>query len=177
MSKFIQWVVPGHEPVERVRLLASLTRIDSDSLMFGVEWVLVRGAAQKHIGFVEQSHLNRALMTIDKAAGIVEKIKEVDWRSRTKSPVKNDVDDHLTWLKPGKEKQEKVELLLSLTNIRSKGTIEAITRILVNGVTMKFLAKHKVATNSNMHKALRIINSTSEIVEQIKVLDWQRFQK
>lgn len=72
----------GNQTKERLALLLSLTRIDSESVLDALHDHLVVGhsattAAQ--INEVAVPNFNRAMNRLNAAASIVEKIKELDW--------------------------------------------------------------------------------------------------
>ena len=74
-------LLKGHESKERVELLLSLTRIDSEPQIKAINLHLVNGAedtlAATTYG-VSKSNLSRALKTLNETAKIVERIKEID---------------------------------------------------------------------------------------------------
>lgn len=83
----MNYLLAGGESKERVQLLLSLTKINSESLQCAIEDHLVTGHSEKDavlLNGVTQSNFNRAMSRINEVAGIVEKIKELDW-SRFKS--------------------------------------------------------------------------------------------
>lgn len=72
----------GGESKERVELLLSLTKINSEPLRDSITDHLCAGHSEKDAALlngVTQSNFNRAMKKLNDVAGIVEKIKELDW--------------------------------------------------------------------------------------------------
>lgn len=72
----------GGESKERVELLLSLTKINSEPLRDSIVDHLFVGHTEKDavlLNGVTQSNFNRAMKKLNDVAGIVEKIKELDW--------------------------------------------------------------------------------------------------
>lgn len=75
-------LIQGLESLERVNLLLGLTRIDSEDVKHSLIDYLTKGMDLKtsaEINDVKQQNFNRALKRINEVAGVVEKIKEIDW--------------------------------------------------------------------------------------------------
>ncbi len=78
----MKMLVRGLESAERVNLLLSLTRIESEQIIKALHDYLVNGRTDTGaaaINMIEQSNFNRALSKLNKVASTVEKIKEIDW--------------------------------------------------------------------------------------------------
>ena len=83
----MNYLIAGGESKERVELLLSLTKISSEQLTDSIIDHLCVGHSEKDaiaINGVTQSNFNRAMKKLNDVAGIVEKIKELDW-SKLKS--------------------------------------------------------------------------------------------
>ena len=75
-------LVRGLERQDRVELLISLTRMSSETQKQAIIDHLVKGRSDTEAAFlndVSQSNFNRAISRLNEIAGIVEKIKEIDW--------------------------------------------------------------------------------------------------
>ena len=78
----MNYLIAGGESNERVELLLSLTKINSEPLRDSIVDHLCVGHAEKDavlLNGVTQSNFNRAMKKLNDVAGIVEKIKELDW--------------------------------------------------------------------------------------------------
>ena len=79
----MKMLVRGLESTERINLLLSLTRINSEPIIRALHDYLVNGRTDTGaaaINMVEQSNFNRALSKLNEVAGTVEKIKDLDWQ-------------------------------------------------------------------------------------------------
>lgn len=79
----MKYLVSGCESPERFQLLLSLTRITSEYLIAALHAHLVHGVSDVRsadINSVQLSNFTRALNKLNEVAGIVEQIKELDWR-------------------------------------------------------------------------------------------------
>ncbi|MBY6104868.1 adhesin biosynthesis transcription regulatory family protein [Ferrimonas balearica] len=80
----------GSQSKERLALLLSLTRIDSDEIQMALTDHLVRGASEidaAEMNGVSRSNLTRALNKVRKVAATVHAIEDLDW-ARFKESVK-----------------------------------------------------------------------------------------
>lgn len=78
----MNYLLSGGESKERVELLLSLTKINSEPLRNSITDHLCDGYADKYAysrNGVAQSNFVRAMKTMNKVAGIVEAIKDLDW--------------------------------------------------------------------------------------------------
>jgi len=78
----MRYLIKGCESVERVKLLISLTSISSEPISEAILDHLCKGhdeAAAVMLNGTTQSNFNRAMSRLNEVAGIVEKIKELDW--------------------------------------------------------------------------------------------------
>lgn len=78
----MNYLISGFESKERVDLLISLTKINSEQLKDSIIDHLCAGHSEKDavsLNGVTQSNFNRAMKKLNDVAGIVEKIKELDW--------------------------------------------------------------------------------------------------
>jgi hypothetical protein len=76
-------LVRGHEPEARVRLLFELTRISSEEIRAAIVKHLSGGYSERDAAYfydVPLSNFSRALARLDEKAGVLEKIKEMDWQ-------------------------------------------------------------------------------------------------
>jgi len=78
-----------------------------------------------------------------------------------------------TYLVQGCESKERVELILSLTDIRSDMAIRCIIHYLVDGWPKKEVSK----VHDHFSRDIAIVNRKAGIVEKIKELDWAKFKK
>jgi hypothetical protein len=75
-------LLAGHESAERFDLLLSLTSIRSEGIQAAVRDHLVNGHAVASAAALNgelDKNVRRAIATLEQAADIVEKIKEIDW--------------------------------------------------------------------------------------------------
>lgn len=78
----MNYLLSGSESKERVELLLSLTKINSEPLRNSITDHLCGGHPDKYaysINDVAQSNFARAMKTLNEVAGVVEAIKELDW--------------------------------------------------------------------------------------------------
>ena len=78
----MKMLVRGLEKKERVELLISLTKMSSETQKQAIIDHLVKGRSDTEAALlndVSQSNFNRAISRLNKVAGIVEKIKDIDW--------------------------------------------------------------------------------------------------
>lgn len=79
----------------------------------------------------------------------------------------------MRYLMQGMETGERLNLLLSLTNIRSENVIDALHDHLVKGLADSTAAAINGCTQSNFKRALDAVEAVAATVEQIKQLDWK----
>ena len=79
-------------------------------------------------------------------------------------------------LAQAQESERRINLLLSLTSIRSEPTIQAIHDHLVRGLSENAAVTLNGIQQSNFNRALTTLNETAEIVEKIKECDWRKFK-
>lgn len=72
----------------------------------------------------------------------------------------------------GMESAKRVELLLSLTSIRSEGTRGAVLDHLVRGHAVAQAAALNGERDNNIRRALVTLEGVADTVEQIKEIDW-----
>lgn len=78
----------------------------------------------------------------------------------------------------GMESQERFELLVSLTGLRSENQIAALRDHLVKAVPLDAaMVMNGVTNKSNLERDLDKINDVATTVEKIKELDWASFKK
>lgn len=81
----MRYIIKGSEPIERVLLLLKLTKIKSENMKSAIIDHYVNGLKEGHAALlndVKQQNLNKALKRLNKQAGVVEEIKEYDWKKR-----------------------------------------------------------------------------------------------
>ncbi|MDW3058696.1 PapB/FocB family fimbrial expression transcriptional regulator [Vibrio sp. 1978] len=76
----------------------------------------------------------------------------------------------------GMESKQRVELVLSLTKMRSEQQIEALLRYFVDGLNFSACAELAGITESNFQRAIDRVQAIDTTIEKIKELDWQRFK-
>jgi len=92
----MKMLVRGLEKQKRVELLISLTRMSSETQKQAIIDHLVKGRSDTEAAFlndVSQSNFNRAISRLNEIAGIVEKIKDIDWAHLPKWPSGNQLSD------------------------------------------------------------------------------------
>lgn len=77
----------------------------------------------------------------------------------------------------GMESTKRINLLLSLTSIKSEQIIKALHDYLVSGRTDTGAAAINMVEQSNFNRALSKLNEIASIVENIKQLDWAHLSK
>jgi len=78
----MKYLVCGFEPKDRVDLIISFTKMDSEDMHQAIIDHLVKGftvSQSAKINGVAQSNLNRAITKLNIIAGKVEAIKTLDW--------------------------------------------------------------------------------------------------
>jgi len=78
----MRYIVQGSQSEQRFNMLLKLTRISSEDVIDALRDHLVVGLAETTaatINNVSLSNFNRALTSLNAAAELVEKIKELDW--------------------------------------------------------------------------------------------------
>ena len=80
------------------------------------------------------------------------------------------------YLLQGMEPAERVEILLSLTSIKSENIREAVRAYLVEGKSRGFAAGLNDIPEGNLTRALDKLNVVAGKIEQIKELDWKKFK-
>ena len=75
-------------------------------------------------------------------------------------------------LLPGNETEERLNLIIQLTSIKSEQQIKALTRYLVDGWDEVLVIDVYNVDKSNFRRDLNKLKVKAEIVEQIKALDW-----
>ena len=84
----------------------------------------------------------------------------------------------VSYVYQGSESQERFELLVSLTGLRSQGQIGALRDHLVTGVPLDgAMVLNGVTNKSNLERDLDKINDVATTVEKVKEIDWVRFRK
>ncbi len=76
----------------------------------------------------------------------------------------------------GLETVERLELVISLTSIRSQPQIDALRRYFVGGVNISACAALSDLTESNLQRAIKRVQAVDDTIEHIKELDWARFK-
>lgn len=81
----------------------------------------------------------------------------------------------MRYLIRGGESAERFDLLLSLTRINSEDIIAALKDHLVIGISESDAAVLNRVKQQNFNRALKQLNAVAETVENIKAIDWKRF--
>lgn len=84
----MNYLLQGGESKERVDLLLSLTKISSEPIISAIHDYLVKGFDESDavsLNSTTQSNFNRNMAILNKVAGTVESIKEIDWAKLNKS--------------------------------------------------------------------------------------------
>lgn len=76
----------------------------------------------------------------------------------------------------GFETKERLNLLLSLTNIRSDSQKSALEQHFVNGLNFEAAAAIAEITASNFKRVVDRVQEVDSIVEKIKDIDWDKFK-
>lgn len=72
----------------------------------------------------------------------------------------------------GAESRARIELLISLTSIKSEGIKEALKNHYVNGMSESAAAAFEDVKQPNLKAAMLRLEEVAEVVEKIKDLDW-----
>lgn len=82
----------------------------------------------------------------------------------------------LTPLYPGMEPEERVEMILWFTSIKSPKIIRGLKLILTNGFSQELAATTLSIPQGNLNRALSTLNEAAAQVEKVKEFDWQKFK-
>lgn len=75
----------------------------------------------------------------------------------------------------GSQSQERFNLLINQTGLRSENQIAALCDYLVKGVSLEACCTiHDIRNKSNLERDLEKINQVAEFVEKIKEIDWEK---
>jgi hypothetical protein len=74
----------------------------------------------------------------------------------------------------GLEPQERVELLMGQTGIRSERVKSALLDHLVKGYPIAQAAIVNGETDSNVRRGLEVVERMADMVEKVKELDWAK---
>ena len=77
----------------------------------------------------------------------------------------------MNYLLSGGYNPQKLELLLSLTSIRSDDIRAAIADHLIRGASIDFAASLNLVDSSNLKRSLKKLNEVARVVEEIKNID------
>lgn len=77
----------------------------------------------------------------------------------------------------GAESRERIELLISLTSIKSEGIKEALKNHYVNGMSESAAAAFEDVQQSNVKAAMLRLEKVAGVVEEIKALDWAHLHR
>jgi len=78
----MNFLTKGFEPEERINLRLQLTKIGNENVKSALVDHLTKGLTENDaamLNYVPQQNFNRALKRLNDVAGVVEKIKELDW--------------------------------------------------------------------------------------------------
>lgn len=77
---------------------------------------------------------------------------------------------------PGCEDLKKFGKLIRLTKIRSEAISDALRDHLVNGHPIPQAAAFNSVDESNLKRALKKLEETAQVIEEIKEIDWPNYQ-
>ena len=83
----MRFLLKGLESERRVNLLLSLTKIDSENIKSALIDHLSNGKTELNaatLNNLSQQNFNRALKRLNTVAGVVEEVKELDWKNYNK---------------------------------------------------------------------------------------------
>lgn len=78
----------------------------------------------------------------------------------------------MNYLSQGLETEERFQLLLSLTKIRSEHQVDALKRYLVDGLGFSLSASLSGITEPNFQRAMNRLEDVASTIEKIKEIDW-----
>ena len=77
----------------------------------------------------------------------------------------------------GIEPQERVNLIMQLTKIKSENIRSALIDHLSKGLSVNDAAMLNDVPQQNFNRALKRLNEVAAVVEKIKEFDWDKFNK
>ncbi|MDX1538863.1 PapB/FocB family fimbrial expression transcriptional regulator [Arsukibacterium sp.] len=80
----------------------------------------------------------------------------------------------MKYISQGSQCQQRFELLLSRTDIRSDNIKSALKDHLVTGLSDSVASAINGVSQSNFNRAFNAMNDVAETVEKIKEIDWAR---
>lgn len=81
-------------------------------------------------------------------------------------------------LYPGNQSQARLDLLISLSSIRSNTVKAALSDFLVTGHSLEAAAALNSMKPSNLSKAVEeTLEPIAQIIVEVEELDWERFRK
>jgi len=77
---------------------------------------------------------------------------------------------------PGMEKEKKIDIVISFTQIDSEEKILALKRHLVDGMPLAAAAVRYDTDVSNLRKALEVLEAAANKIEEVKEMEWPDYQ-
>ncbi|PNG65017.1 hypothetical protein CRN61_17730 [Vibrio vulnificus] len=77
---------------------------------------------------------------------------------------------------PGMETEERLDLVISLTSIRSEPQQRALKSYFVDGVNSSACAALEEIPESNFQRTIDRVQAVDSVIEKIKEIDWARFK-
>lgn len=77
---------------------------------------------------------------------------------------------------PGMETKERLDLVISLTSIRSEAQQRALKSHFVDGVNSSACAALEEIPESNFQRTIDRVQAVDSVIEKIKEIDWARFK-
>ncbi len=74
-------------------------------------------------------------------------------------------------LTPGCESEEKIDLLISLTNMKSKAMAKSLKKHLVDGLAEKYACTFNGTLQQNFNRDLKKVNLVAETIAKVNALD------
>lgn len=83
----------------------------------------------------------------------------------------------MNYLSQGLETEERFQLLLSLTKIRSDSQVNALRMYLVDGLSFSLSVSLNEITEPNFQRAMNRLEKVAGTIEKIKEIDWTKSVK
>ncbi len=79
----MNYLLPGHEPAEKIHILVALTRMTSKPQIEALTEHYVNGLALERASIrfdTDLANLTRAQKRLEEVASLIEQVKEIDWQ-------------------------------------------------------------------------------------------------
>lgn len=100
MSRQMNYLLPGREPLKKIELIISLTQLSSPGKEKALIEHYVNGlpASRAAARFgIDKGNLSTAKSTLEEVAAVIEQIKELDWSTLNSKPSTNDHNSHKSY--------------------------------------------------------------------------------